>query len=70
MKGDRFAEKSFTVPASAGTASYCAAHGHTEPDAKGKCLRCGVKVRHTADIAYHDVSSVHGRVVFPVGAKQ
>lgn len=36
-----FERKSFTVPASAGSASYCAEHGHTLPDQRGKCLRCG-----------------------------
>lgn len=42
----RYRDKSFTVPASAGNAAYCAEHGHTLPDAKGKCLRCAAKVRH------------------------
>lgn len=41
MKGDRFMEKRFTVPASAGSPDYCMEHGHTMPDAKGRCLRCG-----------------------------
>lgn len=36
----RFMEKSFTVPASAGSKDYCLEHGHTMPDSKGRCLRC------------------------------
>lgn len=41
----KYEQKSFTVPASAGNATYCAEHGHTLPDVRGKCLRCGEKVR-------------------------
>lgn len=42
----KYEAKSFTVPASAGHPAYCAQYGHTLPDAKGKCLRCGAVVRH------------------------
>jgi hypothetical protein len=37
----KYQQKSFTVPASAGKPEYCIEHGHTMPDAKGRCLRCG-----------------------------
>ena len=45
MRGTRFHEKSFSVPASAGSPKYCEAHGHTQPDRHGKCLRCSANVR-------------------------
>lgn len=41
----KYEQKSFTVPASGGNATYCAEHGHTLPDARGKCLRCAANVR-------------------------
>lgn len=37
----KYTQKRFTVPASAGSAAYCAEHGHTMPDVRGKCVRCG-----------------------------
>ena len=40
----KYLEKSFTVPASAGSRDYCMQHGHTLPDAHGKCLRCASHV--------------------------
>lgn len=41
----RFAEKSFTLPASAGNATICeSVRQHCGPDAKGKCLRCGARM--------------------------
>lgn len=46
MKGDRFQQKSFSVPASAGKLETCVRDGHAMPDAKGRCLRCGGKVRY------------------------
>ena len=45
MRGTRFQEKSFSVPASAGTKDTCAKDGHTWADRKGKCVRCGEKIR-------------------------
>jgi len=39
-----YERKSFSVPGSGGTAAYCDEHGHTQPDAHGKCLRCSAKV--------------------------
>lgn len=45
----KYQQKSFTVPASAGSREYCLQHGHTLPDVKGRCLRCGSKVR-AADV--------------------
>lgn len=41
----KYTAPSFTVPASAGSAAYCAEHGHTMPDVRGKCVRCGHRVR-------------------------
>lgn len=41
----KYEQPSFSVPGSAGSATYCAEHGHTLPDARGKCLRCSAKVR-------------------------
>lgn len=38
--------KSFTVPASGGSAKTCGEVGHAMPDAKGRCLRCGARVRY------------------------
>jgi len=37
--------KSFSVPASAGKLETCVRDGHAMPDVKGRCLRCGCKVR-------------------------
>jgi len=37
----KYTAPSFTVPASAGSADYCDAHGHAMPDARGRCIRCG-----------------------------
>jgi hypothetical protein len=39
-----YKRKSFTVPASAGTADTCAQVGHCGPDARGRCLRCSEKM--------------------------
>ncbi len=39
-----YERKSFTVPASAGKPETCAEVGHTEPDQRGKCLRCAARV--------------------------
>lgn len=66
----KYTQKSFTVPASAGTAAYCAEHGHTMPDVRGKCVRCGaptntdeyyetltkVAIRDAASMLCHDYS--------------
>lgn len=49
MKGDRFQEKSFSVPASAGKLETCVRDGHTEADRRGRCLRCGVKIKDRSD---------------------
>lgn len=40
----KYQEKSFTVPASAGSRDYCAEHGHTEPCSRGTCLRCSARL--------------------------
>lgn len=40
----RYQQKSFTVPASSGTAATCEAHGHAMPDQRGRCIRCGEPV--------------------------
>lgn len=42
----KYMAKKFSAPGSGGSAAYCAEHGHTLPDSKGKCLRCSAKVRH------------------------
>lgn len=41
-----FNHKTFTVPASGGNAKTCQEQGHAFPDIKGKCVRCGEKVRY------------------------
>ena len=45
MKGDRYAEKRFSVPASAGKLETCVREGHAWADKRGKCVRCGSKIR-------------------------
>lgn len=40
----QFAHRSFSVSLYAepkSMAAYCAEHGHTMPDRRGKCVRCG-----------------------------
>lgn len=55
----KYQQRSFTVPAVGGNVArattYCAEHGHTMPDVRGKCLRCAAKVRHAvlAQVAEH-----------------
>lgn len=40
----QFTRPRFTVAVSSGDATaYCREHGHTLPDARGKCLRCGAR---------------------------
>lgn len=41
-----YQKKSFTVPASAGKLETCVREGHAMPDTKGRCVRCGAKIRH------------------------
>ena len=41
----KYRQKSFSVPGSAGSKATCDQHGHTDPDVRGKCLRCSAKVR-------------------------
>lgn len=48
MRGDRYQEKRFSVPASAGKLETCTRVGHSFADRKGRCVRCGNKIRHTA----------------------
>lgn len=43
--GTQFTKKTFSVPASAGDKKTCEAQGHAFADRKGKCVRCGEKVR-------------------------
>lgn len=45
MKGDRFQQKSFSVPASAGKLETCVREGHAWADKRGRCVRCGSKIR-------------------------
>lgn len=41
----KYEQKSFTVPASGGSAAVCAeARTHAMPDKKGNCIRCGEPV--------------------------
>lgn len=44
-----YTKKSFTLPATEGKMAdllkVCAEHGHMEPDARGKCMRCGTTVQ-------------------------
>lgn len=47
----KYEQKSFTVPASAGNADYCVEHGHTMPDVKGRCIRCGSRTSVSAYVA-------------------
>ncbi len=37
--------KSFSVPASAGKLETCVRDGHAWADKKGRCVRCGSKIR-------------------------
>lgn len=39
--------KNFSVPASAGTKETCQRDGHAFADRKGKCIRCGERIRDT-----------------------
>lgn len=48
MKGDRYAELRFSVPASAGKLETCTRVGHAFADKRGRCVRCGAKIRHMA----------------------
>lgn len=43
--------KSFSVPASAGKLETCVRDGHSWADKKGRCVRCGSKIR---DGEWHD----------------
>lgn len=45
MNGTRYQDKRFTVPASGGHAKTCAEVGHAWADVRGKCIRCGQKIR-------------------------
>lgn len=45
MKGDRYQESRFSVPASGGTPETCASVGHAFADVRGKCVRCGKPIR-------------------------
>lgn len=36
-----YKKKSFSVPATTGNATMCDSAGHSMPDTKGKCIRCG-----------------------------
>lgn len=42
----KYQKPSFSVPGSAGSKDTCDRVGHTDPDIKGKCLRCSAKVRY------------------------
>jgi hypothetical protein len=42
----KYRQKSFSVPGSAGDKATCTEVGHTDPDIRGKCLRCSAKVRY------------------------
>jgi hypothetical protein len=48
MNGTAYQQKSFSVPASAGTKETCEKEGHAFADRKGKCVRCGAKIRNDA----------------------
>lgn len=39
-----YKKKSFSVPATNGNATMCDSAGHSMPDTKGKCIRCGEHV--------------------------
>lgn len=41
----QYTKPSFSVPASAGSGATCRTQGHAMPDIRGKCVRCGEKVR-------------------------
>lgn len=43
----KYQAKSFTVAASAGSKAQCDAEGHPWADSKGKCIRCGHRIRAT-----------------------
>lgn len=45
MKGDRFMQKSASYPASAGKLETCVRDGHAFADKRGRCVRCGSKIR-------------------------
>ncbi len=60
----KYLDKSFTVPASAGSKDYCVEHGHTMPDSKGRCLRCGSRTTVEAFTArLRDESPIIARIV-------
>lgn len=40
-----YQQKTFSVPASAGTKAECDRVGHAWADAKGKCVRCAEQIR-------------------------
>jgi hypothetical protein len=53
----------FSVPASAGDGDICANVGsHCGPDAKGRCLRCGTRMRvpHPVELVPADVEIIEG----------
>lgn len=45
LRGDRYAEPRFSVPASAGKMETCTRVGHAFADKRGRCVRCGAKIR-------------------------
>ncbi len=47
----KYTAKSFTVPASAGSAATCERWGHTMPDVHGKCVRCGEAIKAVKAVA-------------------
>ena len=52
-----YERKTFSVPASAGKPETCEQVGHTEPDQRGKCLRCGAAVLPSPQ-AWRDMHTV------------
>jgi hypothetical protein len=39
-----YTRRSFTVPATATNAAFCAEKGHGMKDSRGRCLNCGEKI--------------------------
>lgn len=44
----KYVDKSFMVPVSGGSARVCVEQGHAFADRRGRCVRCGQKIRATA----------------------
>lgn len=42
----KYEHKSFSVPASAGKLETCVRDGHAFADKRGRCVRCGAKIRN------------------------